>query len=248
MTDRSNVLLVTGAIDILAFDIPYTALNDTSVRLEQYVESLKYAIRNYKSIQKIVFCENTNFNYDYSELIKEALKFGKKLEILSFLGDYEVIKEKGKGYGEGEIINYAINHSILLNRCVGFYKLTGRVTIQNMDKVISYTNSSTAFLFMKSLRFRDDENYVSTVFYKVELNFYKKVLLEAYKEVEDSKKRYLEYVFYDKLKKINCNSFGKYPIVSGISGSTGFSYQQSKISLFKSNIYILLGLYSNRVK
>ena len=47
-------LLITGAIDISAFQVPYTRLTDTKVRLQQYIDSLEYAIDNYLRIHQIV--------------------------------------------------------------------------------------------------------------------------------------------------------------------------------------------------
>ena len=44
--------------------------------------------------------------------------------------------EQGKGYGEGEIIEYALKNSAFLHSEREFIKLTGRITIENLDAII----------------------------------------------------------------------------------------------------------------
>ena len=56
----------------------------------------------------------------------------KEFEWISFQGNTTKTQEKGKGYGEGEIIEYAINHSQLLAKSKMLMKLTGRFYVKNM--------------------------------------------------------------------------------------------------------------------
>ena len=139
------VLLITGAIDLSSFNIPNTTLLNVDERLSQYISGIEYAIDNYKRVTHLVFCENTNHYFDYSILQKKARTGGKILEVLSFSGDYFSIQQKGKGYGEGEIIQYALSHSVFLKTCHSFYKLTGRIVVKNMDQIINTTFLDNAF-------------------------------------------------------------------------------------------------------
>ncbi len=41
-----------------------------------------------------------------------------------------------KGYGEGEIISYALNNSKYLKNSESFYKLTGGLTVENINDVL----------------------------------------------------------------------------------------------------------------
>ncbi|KAA6318783.1 hypothetical protein EZS27_031251 [termite gut metagenome] len=126
-----------------------------------------------------------------------------------------------------------------------FYKLTGRVVVQNMDSVIVSTQSNNAFIFLPNLSPKLENKMVKTILYKVDTVLYKHRLLNAYKEVNDRQKYYLEYVFFDKLSSIPISSFGRYPIFIGISGSTGQLYTKSKMRYIKSYLFNQLNFYSN---
>jgi hypothetical protein len=238
---NSGTLLITGAIDIKKFNVPYTKLIDTDVRLYQYLESIEYAINHYKKITHIVFCENTNYEYDYTALQKKAATLEKVVEILRFLGDYYNNKKNGKGFGEGEIIKYALENSRYLRGNGYFYKLTGRVIVENFDEVIK---DRKEFNF-----FSDDfdiSNYscaikrcVSTVFFKIGNEDYQK-LRNAYFDVDDDSGYFFEHSIYNNLKRNNIKyrNFFVYPKLKGISGSTLGSYKERK------EIFILKSMLS----
>ncbi|MCL2416961.1 MAG: alpha-1,2-fucosyltransferase [Bacteroidales bacterium] len=240
-----NTLLITGAIDISNFSVPFVKITDLKERLQQYLESLEHAINHYFEVDHIVFCENTNYKHDYSELQEKAKKRGKELEILTFQGNYEMIEKKGKGYGEGEIIKYALNHSAILSQSDCFYKLTGRVAVANMDRIMRSTKSVNAFIF-SPFHERNFDKYTRTLFYKVSTSFYKQKLLNAYLAVDDSQDMYLEHVFFDKLKDTPIKSFRIYPKLIGISASDGkTSYALSRKELFRSRLFSKFGFLDN---
>lgn len=220
-----SVLVVTGAIDIQNSDIPYTQLTETKQRLKQYLESLEYAIENYTSITHIIFCDSTNYPFDYSPIVEQARQKDKTLEIHSFSGDKEKVRKQGKGYGEGEIMNYLLEHSEVLKKCDYFYKLTGRVVVKNFD-ALHQTSVDSHFLCYHTLG-EERKSLVSTVFYRISKDMYLHRLRDAYSEVNDEQGHYLEMVYYQKLKDTDLKSFKTYPIVSGISGSTGIRYDLS---------------------
>ena len=218
------VLLLTGAIDISSFNVPSTAIVDVNERLLQYLSSINYAIFNYNTISEIVFCENTNYVYDYSSLIEKAAINGKKLEIISFLGDYSTIQQKGKGYGEGEIIKYALYKSEILECCNTFFKLTGRLIVRNLDKILLTTNSENCFIYHPKTIYQISEDHIETFFYKVNKSLYIRYLKDIHEDVDESQSRYLEHVFYEKLSYLDVQSFKIVPQISGLSGTSGNSY------------------------
>lgn len=224
-----NVLLITGAIDVKSNLIPLLEVTNCEVRLSQYIHSIKYSIDYYTNITHVVFCENTNYNFDYSELCQYSKQKGKVLEIIKFTGNYDLISNHGKGYGEGEIIKYALIHSKILTECTAFYKLTGRVIIRNMDSVIRATKSNNAFIYYPSNIYRGNSNFISTIFYKTDKIFYETNLINEYQKVEDRNNQFLEYLFLDILKNHPIKSFGVYPLISGQSGTTGLNYDLSKL-------------------
>jgi len=237
------VLLLTGAIDISTFDVPSTSLTNIQLRLSQYLSSISYAIDHYSKITHIVFCENTGFHYDYSGLKKRARLQGKQLEILSFKGDYSSIKLKGKGYGEGEIISYALKNSEIVRSCSVFYKLTGRVIIRNMDRVITKTSFENAFDYHQGKIYNREKDHIETIFFKANKDFYLKYLNDSYLEVDEGRFIYLEHLFYWRLKKLKLNSFPIYPRISGQSGTTGKLYDKGVWERNLERVYYFNGIH-----
>jgi len=238
------VMLITGAIDIRELNVPLTKIIDVNERLLQYTDSIEYAITHYESIAEIVFCENTDFIYDYAPLKKKAADFGKKLEILSFKGDYIHIQKKGKGFGEGEIIKYALNKSDLLRQCDCFYKLTGRLIVKNMDKILAATSRKSSFIYYPKTFYKISKDHIETYFYKVEKTLYINNLIDAYQEVDEPHFQYLEHVFYERLSNTGLRSFNIHPVISGFSGTSGDAYEPITKYRLMENINYFIGVHN----
>ncbi len=239
-----TALLITGAIDISAFNIPATKVTNTEQRLSQYLSSIKYAIDCYRELTHLIFCENTGYNYDYSEIEKNAREKGKFFEALTFIGDYATIQQRGKGYGEGEIINYALANSEYLRDCQSFYKLTGRLMVINMDRIIDSTQSGNAFDFQPGAIYNRKRDHIETIFYKTDSVLYRKYLHDAYQEVEESRFQYLEHIFYNRLKGMNLKSFRILPEISGQSGTTGKEYDKPTHLRIIEKFYYTIGIHN----
>jgi len=238
------VLLLTGAIDIGSFNVPSTTIVDVKERLSQYIKSIEYAITHYKSISEIVFCENTDYIFDYSPLKEKALLNGKKLEVVSFKGDYSGIQRLGKGYGEGEIIEKALNKSEIMGRCDVFFKLTGRLVVKNMDEIIAATPSDNCFIYYPKAIYKIPEDHIETYFYKVDKKLYIKRLIDAHMNIDESRFRYLEHLFYERLSSIDLQSFKLVPLISGFSGTSGNSYEPGKKDMILEKINYLIGVHN----
>lgn len=230
-----RIALLTGTIEIK--NTPFTTVIDSKIRLKQYLNVIEKLIVKSK-FDIIIFCENSNYIYSYEEIYKLAEENKKKLEILRFQGSSEEILAKGKGYGEGEIIEYALSKSkYLKNKNDFFYKLTGRIYIENINSILREDKNLNNF-FIDSHK----SKIVDTRFFKVNIEFYKNHLQNKYKEVNDYENNYLEHVFYKYLnKKDNIYPFKIYPKYKGISGSTGQKYDLGKIKYLIKVIKLKLG-------
>jgi len=238
------VLLLTGAIDIKEFNIPSTTITDINERLSQYLNSIDFAITHYQLITDIVFCENTGFIFDYAPLKEKALANGKNLEIISFKGDYTLIEKKGKGFGEGEIIKYALNTSKILAEYSAFFKLTGRLIVKNMDRIVATTKSENSFIYHPKTIYRMPVDHIETFFYKVDKTIYIENLIDAFEEVDESCYRYLEHIFYERLFNFNLLSFKIAPQISGISGTSGDSYLSGAKATVLEKINYFIGVHN----
>jgi hypothetical protein len=130
-TDSNEILIMTATINV--GNTPHVQIRDDQERLFQYLCSLVAWIKLTK-IKTIVFCENSSTSYDFSEICKFAEDNGKKLEILILDANQKSFRQ-GKGYGEGKILEYAINNSQYLKNETNFYKITGRLFVSGFDEV-----------------------------------------------------------------------------------------------------------------
>jgi hypothetical protein len=238
------VLLITGAIDLSSYNVPATIVTDVGKRLSEYVRSIEYAIDHYKTVTHIIFCENTSYNYDYSDLIERARLKGKLFESLLFSGDYFNIQLRGKGYGEGEIIRYALDNSQYLNTCQSFYKLTGRLIVKNMDSIIRTTSSGSAFDFHPGVIYNREKDHIETLFYKADRNLYQRYLYDAYREVDETRFQYLEHIFCQRLSGMKVKSFRVMPDISGDSGTTGKEYDKPYRMRLLEKVYYMTGIHN----
>lgn len=211
------ILLITGCIK--PFNVEYLALTDEKIRLKEYINSIKYAICNSK-FDSIVFCENSNYAYDYNELFILAKEYNKQLEILSFLGNASEQQKHGKGYGEGEIIDYIIRNSQLIKKEEFFCKITGRLIVENFNKIIKNNNKC---IFNRNYYTKAS---VDTRLYCCSMEIYERYFRDAYKRVDDASGRYMEVVFFDILNAnhINYSCFSRRVAFKGVSGSSGIEY------------------------
>ena len=219
------ILLLTACIN--PNNMSFTVLNNKEVRKKQYVEALEYYLSN--SNYKIVFVENSNT--DISSTFSKDIDLG-RLEYLSFQGNKD--KNRGKGYGECEIIEYALKHSNIINRNINIriVKITGRLIVKNIKFIASLHNlcfpKKTVFYAINSdLSFPDSRCIMASKY------FFLKFLEMKYK-INDSAGYYFEHALLAttiKEKEYSYSPFYFQPDIVGMSGSTGEAYISSNHSI-----------------
>ena len=213
-----TVILLTGCIN--PNGMAYTSLNNIEERQEQYVN----AIRHYLKITNypVVFAENSGT--DISNYFQEAIKSG-QLECLTFQGNQN--KEKGKGYGECEIIKYVLDnsHIILSSKQVRIVKITGRLIIKNICPIIRFhgmfSSKRTTLCMINS-----DFSFPDSRIIMAHIDFYRAFLLYQEK-INDSQGYFFEHALCDIIKDNHQYPFSPFfiqPQIIGMSGSTGKQY------------------------
>lgn len=259
MPSPTEVLLITASIE--ARNTRDVTIRDRVERQRQYLQGLVAWI-TLTELPTIVFCENTNTSYDFTKLIEFARLKNKTLEVFVFGGNHKA-QVYGKGYGEGEIVDYAMKNSRYLSKSQSFYKITGRLFVQNFNQIhqvhghllnvfkipafapeadpyvnlvvpeskswLGKVRAAARYLYIFFGRGRgrgphDYKKHASTVFYKCNVNFFRKNLLNSYKRVNEPKSYILEHVIYEDLVGRDFSPFLVKPEIVGRSGSTGISY------------------------
>ena len=206
-----KVILLTGCIN--PNGMPFTQLNNPSERQKQYIDAIHFYLSN--TTCQIVFCENSNT--DIKPYIKNVQD---RLEILTFSGNQN--KQRGKGYGEAEIIEYALSHSSFIQDDSIIIKITGRLVVNNISQIIRSLTCKQDFvtcLFHSDLKFADSRIFCATV------SFFREFLNN--KEcINDSEDVFFEHILASSVlaSSIRFLPYIEEPLITGISGSTGMQY------------------------
>jgi len=237
------VLIITGTI--APASQAFLKVTDKDERLEQYISCIRFFI-NSKSVNKIIFCDNSDYKDEageFKKLTNEAKGKGIHLESLFFKGNAENVVLHGKGYGEGEIMEYIFSHSELIKGEDYFYKITGRLIVNNIKDIVRLTTKKNiCHINIPNATRRD---ILDTRFYGMPVKMYREYFLKAYENVDDSKERFLEHVFAhilrDKKRGLKHRNIPRYPRLTGRSGSSGGDYVYTE---WKCKIKDVLSLFN----
>ena len=215
-----DVLLVTGCVRPVEGQA-YLALKDAEERLRQYRESLIYYFQK-TQFRRVIFCENSGYPLDLKALEHLAGEMGKEFEALTFIGDAEETRIRGKGYGEGEIVAHALEHSRWASDIRSFVKVTGRLVAHNLEDIRSRLDASR--FYINRLLIRNSPDTLDTRLYAISADLYKRHFLDLHKTV--TVEQPLERVFMECVirERISFHCFPRYPEFHGVCGGDGMVY------------------------
>ncbi len=219
------VLVISCCINVHK-DVPFVAVRERETRERQYYDSVEWAIST--AFDRIVVCENSGYDFEHSvfaDLNEKAAAKNTLLEFLSFEGETEGVVKCGKGYGEGEILKYALRHSRLLEDADYFFKLTGRLRVLNIDEIVGACSCENDYF----LHFFPWWRCLDTRFYGIRKCDFENLLVDEYRKVNDREGISLENCYCEKLMAcgVGVKAFGRYPRFAGVSGTTGEEHSQS---------------------
>lgn len=218
--------IITGTIKPAA-QMGQLVIRDEEERLKQYKEGLK-TLLDAGAFSKLIFCENSNYGTEKLNCLAEGAKEkGIDLELLSFQGDTENICIHGKGYGEGEIMEYVFSNSRLVKREQYFVKITGRLKVDNGKELVNQLLENRTYFNIPN---RTIKNFYDTRIYGMPIQQFKELFLHAYHQVMDEEGIFLEIVYTKILQEndIKVYNFPKYPRIRGVSGSGGIEYSYTE--------------------
>ena len=222
-----DIILLTACIN--PGGMPFTVVSDATQRLNQYLLALQFYLQNTSC--PIVFVDNSNM--DKTPFLEYESQYGSRLEILSFDGNK--VKTQGKGFGEMEIIEYALIHSkfnLLLDKH-RIVKITGRLIVRNINSLLKcdkwhlYPYKSIVCHVNSDLTFADSRIFIS-------LGSFMNLLVKQKKYLNDTKGIYFEHLLCQQIKQQKTYTFFLFitePHFEGISGSTGIKYEKPNTSL-----------------
>jgi hypothetical protein len=233
---KSNLppVLLTSCVIVSDHSV---SLKDANSRIRFTVESIEKWLAISANI-RLVICDGSNF--DFSEIVLEKFPEA-NIECIFFENNKGLVSLYGKGYGESEIVEYAILNSVYLKNSDYFAKCTSKLWVENFSECVKYWNGtflckgyfSNVFSFKKT-----QFEYVDTRFYLVTKSFYLKQLVSAHLNLGDERGLSLEHCFRDVIleEKLTKILFNIPPIICGVGGGTGTYYKNNLKRRIKENI------------
>jgi hypothetical protein len=173
----------------------------------------------------------TLLNPDDLSMVREM---GVQVEQVSYLQDNALVTQRGKGYGEGQLIKYALDHSSILREQESFFKCTGKVFCRNFPtilEIVKRRNLSSIFW-----RFLDDRidhpPHADGRFFYVSRRFAEAVLIPAYLNANDSENLPAEHFIFLALSNTLTSARAPRPLLSGFAGGSGQQYFDLSLGYF----------------
>ena len=231
-------ILITSSIIPHDFGVK---LSDPQQRLFHAIESIEQWIRVAPG-SRLILCDGSNF--DFKSIIKENFP-NAEVECLFFENDRSKIITYGRGYGEGEIVKFALKHSDFLRETDAFAKCSSKLWVENYaecsinwqgDCLFSGVFKNT-FAILKPIEMIQ----VDTRFYIVRRDFYLSKLIDAHHGINLTSGFGLEDCFYCALlaAKKQRYLFDSPPTVRGVGGGTGAYYKSNWMRVFKEKIKLM---------
>lgn len=194
----NNILLMTACVNP-NLDVPVLILSDRNARIKHYSIALeKYITESF--FDSIVLCDNSGFDFAGFQKFNEiSKKYNKKLEMLSFCGDSSKAVSKGKSYGEGEIINWALNNSELLSGQDYFFKVSGRYYLKNNRTILKSINKEFDYFAPWNFSLHRS-NGIDSVFFAMKKEDYLSYVASENEKANDTEGYGYERILYDCLR------------------------------------------------
>jgi len=245
MRDQDTPLLITSSAVVHDLGVN---LKDTGSRVRYTLEAVQQWLRIDPKL-RIINCDGSN--YDFSGLV-EAQFPGSKIECIRFMNDSTQVKIKGRGFGEGEIVRHALEHSTTLNHCGVFAKCSAKLWVDNYPEILEGFNAAMGLnaIFCHALTpWRKTElDYIDTRFYLIDQQVYRSHFIEAHRSINLASGYGLEQAFRDAIvnnQLKNC-LLRNPPVIFGVGGGTGVHYKVPTKKRLKERLRLLLARNSQR--
>lgn len=229
-----NTLLITGTIKPLV-RIKYC---DPDVRRREYMRNLERYIRD-TDFDRIIFAENSGYPMEISTLQFVAEANGKAFLVLDVS---ESADSRTMSTGEAKIMQQALARCPFLQDEDFIWKVSGRVYIRNVNKVLRMSQTTASNIFLYAPQY----DSLQTWFCKIKVGDLKKYFLTE-NAIYKMQNGCIEYAWMDIWKAnhgvISMARFPVYPDAEGIN-SSGQPYTLPKHKWFTKNIMLKMGRFT----
>lgn len=215
---------------------------DKGVRLQDPTERARLAI---ESVQKwrgiapnnpLVLCDGSGF--DFQPMLATLPDSG-PVECLHFHNNVDLVQQYGRGYGEGEIVRHAIEHSKLIQSAGSFAKCTSKLWVENFSACMQPWNGQLLLKGVFNHVFSPFKAttlaYIDTRFYAMDVQTYLRHFLLAHEDIRTLEGYGLEECFREVFlsDQLRCCLMSPPPVICGVGGGTGEYYRNTPLRQFK---------------
>lgn len=231
MGTKKRVILLTATVSPT---IITTGTGSSEERLKEYCEAIDFYLNN--TNYPVVVVDNSN--YDFSRIINDSSRF----EPLFYQG---VDIDRGKGWGECDILKYALEHSVLLKGADQIIKITGRLIVKNLNRILSGCDNANAVYADADLKL----TYVHSYLFCCPRSFLERGLFPRHGLMNDRGGVHFEHVLGLSIK--SCMDYYsyhefKYPIyLIGHAGSSRVYYKEPS---FRRYILVFIKYIINEIR
>jgi hypothetical protein len=216
--------------------------HDKGVRLQDPAERARLALESIQQWRAIaphnplVLCDGSGF--DFQPLVTTLPGRG-QVECLHFQNNVDLVKQHGRGYGEGEIVRHAIEHSTLIQFAGCFAKSTSKLWVENFNVCMQAWNGRLlmkgVFNHVFSPLKATTLAYIDTRFYAMDVQTYQQNFLHAHEAIRAQDGYGLEESFRDIFlnKQLQGCLMSPPPVVCGVGGGTGAYYRNTPLRQLK---------------
>jgi hypothetical protein len=215
--------------------MPYLQMKDRIMRTIAAKAALYFWVA--QGIEQIVLADATETNLLTDSEMAEIDESETRVEQISYKQASEDVIKKGKGYGEGKLVEYAINNSELLARQECFFKCTGKVYVRNFPTIaeVVRVNNITNLFWRHMADGTSIQPWADCRFYYTSKSFAKSHLIPAYLLSDDTADIACEYYLHEALNRNIKASRGLRPLITGYGGGTGEPYFDASLGSLDSN-------------
>jgi len=227
-----STLLLTLALNPPS-GVPYLKMGDESLRRASSKASL-FFWASIGGIKRMVLADATGSTLLNEQDLELLQQLGIEVEQLCFEQDPEAIRNKGKGFAEGRLIDFAVATSRILAEEGGFWKCTGKVFVRNFSEINQIVASNRLKnLFWKQIWAGIDRPMVAdTRFWLATTDFYRKYLSSAYAAADDARDIAVESVCVGVLNQVCKPAKIQRPTITGMSGGFATLYPEHDLGDF----------------
>jgi hypothetical protein len=215
--------------------MPFLQMSDPVMRTIAAKAALYFWVS--QGIEQIVLVDATGTNllseYEAAEIDKSETR----VEQINYTQSDEGVIKQGKGYGEGKLIEYAINNSELLARQEHFFKCTGKLYARNFQTIAAVIKANNITnLFWKFMGDGSStQPWADCRLYYTSKSFAKNHLIPAYLQSDDHAGITCEYHIHEALERNMKVVRGLRPLITGYCGATGEAYFDSSLGSLDHN-------------